>query len=89
MWFLDPFLQSLAVLSPGVAPPQRSDLLLTPHVPDEEGEPPGLAHGALDPLAVEAHGGHGVHVLIKLEPIQCSCFARTVKSNHHNVEIFL
>ena len=77
-----------SILLPGVAPPQRSDLLLAADVPDEEGEAAGLAHGALDPLAVEAHGGHGVHVLVKLEPIQCSRFASAVKSNHHNVEIF-
>ena len=38
---------------PGIAPPEWSYLLLSPHVPHQEGQPAWPAHAALDALTVE------------------------------------
>ena len=76
---LDIFFQHCYILLP----------LLPPDVPDEEGEAPGPAHGALHPLAVEAHSGHRVHVVVELEAVQRGGLARPVQPDHHDVEVLL
>lgn len=54
-------------------PPQRADLVLSTDVPDVE---PGLfVHDRLD---VEADGGNGGDVLVKLELVENGCAGPSV-----------
>ena len=48
--------------------PQGTQLLLPAHIPHEEGEVARPAGEATHALAVEADRGHGVHVLVELQP---------------------
>ena len=60
-----------------VVPPQLPQSVLSPHVPDGEGDVL-----VTDGLHVKPYGGNGVHVLAQLQAVQDGCLARCVQAEH-------
>lgn len=75
-----------AVRAAAVRLPQRPQLLLAAHVPEVAADALGRAVAQLDLLRVEADGGHRVHELVELEPVEHRGLAGRVQTQHDDVQ---